>query len=83
VGTIYILETEDRRFIKIGYTMRMLWETGRRWSYGMDTWAAKIEAALETKGRQIAGLAGRIDVPDGTLASSCYASLLSFGDVLR
>jgi hypothetical protein len=44
----------------------MLWETGRRWSDGIDTWAAKIEAALETKDRQIADLAGRIDEPDGT-----------------
>ena len=43
----------------------MLWETGRRWSDGIDTWAAKIEAALETKDRQIADLAGRIDEPDG------------------
>ena len=32
----------------------------------MDTWAAKIEAALETKDRQVAGLARRIDEPDGT-----------------
>jgi hypothetical protein len=29
----------------------MLWESGRRWSGGMDTWATKIEAALETKDR--------------------------------
>jgi hypothetical protein len=44
----------------------VLWQTGRRWSDGMDTWAAKIEAALETKDRQIAGLARRIDLPDET-----------------
>jgi hypothetical protein len=44
----------------------MLWETGRRWSDGMDTRAAKMEAALETKDRQIADLARRIDEPNGT-----------------
>ena len=44
----------------------MLRETGRRWSDGMDTWAAKIDAALDTKDRQIADLARRIDEPDGT-----------------
>jgi hypothetical protein len=33
----------------------------------MDTWAAKIEAALlDTKDRQIADLARRIDEPDWT-----------------
>ena len=44
----------------------LLWATGRRWSDGMDTWAAKIEAALETKDRQVADLARRIDLPDET-----------------
>ena len=44
----------------------MLRETGRRWSDVMDIWAAKIEAALDSKDGQIAGLARRIDVPDGT-----------------
>ena len=32
----------------------------------MDSWAAKIEAALETKDRQVADLARRIDQADGT-----------------
>jgi hypothetical protein len=32
----------------------MLGETGRRWSDGMDTWAAKTEAALEPKDKQVA-----------------------------
>jgi len=32
----------------------------------MDTWAAKIDAALDTKDGQIADLARRIDEPDGT-----------------
>jgi hypothetical protein len=49
-----------------GRCQTLLWETGRRWSYGMDTWAAKIESALETKDRQIADLARRIDEPNGT-----------------
>jgi hypothetical protein len=31
----------------------------------MDSWAAKIEGALETKDRQIPDLARRIDEPDG------------------
>ena len=44
----------------------MLRETGRRWSDGMDIWAAKIEAALETKDRQIADSARWIDERDGT-----------------
>ena len=44
----------------------MLRETGLQWSGGMDSWAAKIEAALETKDRQIADLARRIDEPNGT-----------------
>jgi hypothetical protein len=49
-----------------GRCQTLLWETGRRCSDGMDIWAAKIEAALETKDRQIADLAGRIHEPDGT-----------------
>jgi hypothetical protein len=62
------LETvNDRADLKAGRLERqtLLWETGRRWSYGIDTWAAKIEADLETKDRPIADLARRIDEPDG------------------
>jgi hypothetical protein len=54
------------KLMQAGRCQTVLWETGRRWSDGLDTWAAKIEAALETEDRQIADLARRIDEPDGT-----------------
>jgi len=38
-----------------------LWQTGRRWSTRMDDWAEKVDAALETKDRQIADLRRRVD----------------------
>jgi hypothetical protein len=38
-----------------------LWQTGRRWSGRMDDWAEKVDAALETKDREIADLRTRID----------------------
>jgi hypothetical protein len=37
-----------------------LWQTGRRWSTRMDDWAEKIDAALETKDREIAELRARL-----------------------
>jgi hypothetical protein len=37
-----------------------LWQTGRRWSGRMDDWAEKVDAALETKDREIAELRARI-----------------------
>jgi hypothetical protein len=41
------------------------WQTGRRWSAGMDDWAEKIDTALETKDREIAELRKRLtDVED-------------------
>jgi hypothetical protein len=58
----YRLDTQAARLER----QTVLWETGRRWSDGMDIWAAKIEAALDTTDRQIADLARRIDEPDGT-----------------
>jgi hypothetical protein len=39
----------------------MLWQTGRRWSGRMDDWAEKVDAALETKDREIADLRARLD----------------------
>ena len=38
----------------------MLWQTGRRWSARMDDWADRIDAALETRDREIAELRKRI-----------------------
>ncbi len=38
-----------------------LWQTGRRWSGRMDDWAEKIDAALETKDRELKDLRERID----------------------
>ena len=37
-----------------------LWQTGSRWSAGMDVWAEKIDAAIETKDREIAELRERL-----------------------
>jgi hypothetical protein len=37
-----------------------LWQTGRRWSGRMDDWAEKVDAALETKDREIADLRTRL-----------------------
>jgi hypothetical protein len=37
-----------------------LWQTGRRWSGRMDDWAEKVDAALETKDREIADLRARL-----------------------
>jgi hypothetical protein len=59
-------EVVSRLDPQAGRCPTLLWEAGRRWSYGMDTWAAKIESALETKDRQIADLARRIDESHGT-----------------
>ena len=52
-------EALSRLDLQPGRCQAMLWETGRRWSGGMDSWAAKIEASLETKDRHIADLARR------------------------
>ena len=42
-----------------------LWQTGRRWSGRIDDWAEKVDAALETKDREIAELRKRLtDVED-------------------
>lgn len=38
----------------------VLWQTGRRWSAGMDDWAEKIDTALDTKDREISELRKRI-----------------------
>lgn len=38
----------------------VLWQTGRRWSAGMDDWAEKIDTSLETKDREISELRKRI-----------------------
>ena len=38
-----------------------LWQTGRRWSGRMDDWAEKVDAALETKDREIADLRARLN----------------------
>ena len=37
-----------------------LWQTGSRWSAGMDVWAEKIDAAIEVKDREIAELRERL-----------------------
>ena len=37
-----------------------LWQTGARWSSRMDAWAEKVDAALETKDREIAELRERL-----------------------
>jgi hypothetical protein len=37
-----------------------LWQTGSRWSGRMDVWAEKVDAALETKDREIAELRARL-----------------------
>jgi hypothetical protein len=37
-----------------------LWQTGRRWSGRMDDWAEKVDAALETKDREIADFRTRL-----------------------
>ncbi len=37
-----------------------LWQTGSRWSGRMDVWAEKIDAAIETKDREIAELRERL-----------------------
>jgi pyruvate-formate lyase len=37
-----------------------LWQTGRRWSGRMDDWAEKVDAALETKDREIKDLRARL-----------------------
>jgi hypothetical protein len=59
-------EVLSRLDLQAGRCRAMFWETGRRWSDRMDSWAAKIEAALETKDRQIADPARWIDERDGT-----------------
>jgi hypothetical protein len=38
-----------------------LWQTGTRWSGRMDIWAEKIDAAIETKDREIAELRERLN----------------------
>jgi hypothetical protein len=42
----------DRLVLHAGRLERqtLLWASGQRWSDRMDSWAAKIEAALETNG---------------------------------
>jgi hypothetical protein len=37
-----------------------LWQTGSRWSAGIDVWAEKIDAAIEVKDREIAELRERL-----------------------
>ena len=37
-----------------------LWQTGARWSGRMDDWAEKVDAALETKDREVAELRDRL-----------------------
>ena len=37
-----------------------LWQTGARWSSRMDSWAEKVDSALETKDREIAELRERL-----------------------
>jgi hypothetical protein len=37
-----------------------LWQTGARWSRRIDDWAEKVDAALETKDREIAELRERL-----------------------
>lgn len=43
-----------------------LWQTGRRWSGRMDDWAEKVDAALETKDREIKDLRTRLDKLEGS-----------------
>jgi len=42
-----------------------MWQTGRRWSSRMDDWAEKVDAALETKDREITELRARLDKLEG------------------
>jgi len=37
-----------------------MWQTGRRWSARMDSWAEKVDGALEAKDREIAELRERL-----------------------
>jgi hypothetical protein len=37
-----------------------LWQAGTRWSSRMDAWAEKVDAALESKDREIAELRERV-----------------------
>ncbi len=37
------------------------WQAGTRWSTRMDQWAEKIDAALDTRDREIAELRARLD----------------------
>lgn len=37
-----------------------LWQVGSRWSSRMDTWAEKVDSALDMKDREIADLRERI-----------------------
>ena len=37
-----------------------MWQAGTRWSSGMDTWAEKVDGALEVKDREIADLRQRL-----------------------
>ena len=37
-----------------------LWQTGTRWSSGMDAWAEKVDGALEGKDLEIAELRERL-----------------------
>ena len=39
----------------------MLWQTGSRWSGGMDKWAEKVDSSLDAKDKQIAALRQRVD----------------------
>jgi len=43
-----------------------LWQTGRRWSSRMDDWAENIDAALETKDREIKDLRDRLNKLEGS-----------------
>src|ERR1039458_9173195 len=46
-----------------------LWQTGRRWSGRMDDWAEKVDAALETKDREIKDLRDRLNKLEGSNGS--------------
>jgi len=37
-----------------------MWQAGSRWSAGMDSWAEKVDGALEAKDREIAELRQRL-----------------------
>ena len=50
----------------IGNLEKLMMDTKESLEYGMGTWAAKFESALESKDRQIAGLARRRDELNGT-----------------